>query len=464
MGSLTAAFGLLLSFFPPVVTPSYLWALGGLVIETVGISLGAMTIAFAISLPLSLAAGLRLRGSKTVSAALTAFRAIPDLTLAILCVILFGVGTGAGLVALTLYYTAAVTKMFADILKTAPRGPLEALSGVGASRLQVALVGLIPLKQADLLTYGAYEFESALRASIVIGAVGGGGLGSELVGSLAAFDFKRVTTQILALVAVVGVIDRATVWLRRHPRWLGAIVPVGAAAVIVYGPRLFAVGHAVQVIGDMFPPEITAQGWAELPKRLWETVWMALAGTAGAIVVAALAAPAIARTLSPAWLAWPLRRLMELLRTIPEIVWGLLLIAVSGVGPTAGALALGVHSTGSLARLFADALDNAPRQPQIAIAATGASPLVVGAFATAPLALGPLAAHALFRLEWNLRMATVLGLIGAGGIGQALYNAQQLFFYRQMVGYILITWVLVAAVDAASGAVRRRYGLFQSIA
>jgi phosphonate transport system permease protein len=464
MGSLTAALRLLLSFFPPVVTPSYLWALGGLVIETVGISLGAMTIAFAISLPLSLAAGLRLRGSKTVSAALTAFRAIPDLTLAILCVILFGVGTGAGLVALTLYYTAAVTKMFADILKTAPRGPLEALSGVGASRLQVALVGLIPLKQADLLTYGAYEFESALRASIVIGAVGGGGLGSELVGSLAAFDFKRVTTQILALVAVVGVIDRATVWLRRHPRWLGAIVPVGAAAVIVYGPRLFAVGHAVQVIGDMFPPEITAQGWAELPERLWETVWMALAGTAGAIVVAALAAPAIARTLSPAWLAWPLRRLMELLRTIPEIVWGLLLIAVSGVGPTAGALALGVHSTGSLARLFADALDNAPRQPQIAIAATGASPLVVGAFATAPLALGPLAAHALFRLEWNLRMATVLGLIGAGGIGQALYNAQQLFFYRQMVGYILITWVLVAAVDAASGALRRRYRLSKSTA
>jgi phosphonate transport system permease protein len=153
---------------------------------------------------------------------------------------------------------------------------------------------------------------------------------------------------------------------------------------------------------------------------------------------------------------------MELLRTIPEIVWGLLLIAVSGVGPTAGAVALGVHSTGSLARLFADALDNAPRQPQAAIAATGASPLVVGAFATAPLALGPLAAHALFRLEWNLRMATVLGLIGAGGIGQALYNAQQLFFYRQMVGYILITWALVAAVDAASSAVRRRYRLTQS--
>ena len=454
--------GLFASFFPPVLTPSYLWALGGLVIETLGLSLGAMTIAFAISLPLGVAAGLRLRGSKTLLAVLTAFRAIPDLTLAILCVIVFGVGTGAGLVALTLYYTAAVTKMFADILNTAPRRPLEALSAVGASRLQAALVGLLPLKQADLLTYGAYEFESALRASIVIGAVGGGGLGSELVGSLAAFDFKRVTTQILALVLVVGVIDRGTVWLRRHPRWLVGLLPVGIGAVIAYGPRLFALGHAAQVFGDMFPPEITAQGWAELPQRLWETIWMALAGTLGAVAAASVAAPAIARTLAPSWLAWPIRRVMELLRTIPEVVWGLLLIAVSGVGPTAGALALGVHSTGSLARLFADALDNAPRQPQVAIAATGASPLVVGAFATAPLALGPLAAHALFRLEWNLRMATVLGLIGAGGVGQALYNAQQLFFYRQMVGYILITWALVAAVDAASGAIRRRYRLSQT--
>jgi len=463
MGSgVGGALGLLLSFFPPVLTPSYLGALGGLVVETLGMSLGAMTIAFALSLPLSLAAALRLPGSKTLLAVLTAFRAIPDLTLAVLCVILFGIGTGAGLVALTLYYTVAVTKIFADILNTAQRGPLEALSAVGASRLQVALFGLLPLKQADLLTYGAYEFESAVRASIIIGAVGGGGIGSELVGSLASFDFKRVTTQILALALVVGVIDRATAWLSRRPRWLGALIPVGAAAIVVYGPRFFAVGHAVKVFGDMFPPEITAQGWAALPEQLWQTLWMALAGTAGAIVFASLAAPAIARAISPAWLAWPLRRLMELLRTIPEIVWGLLLIAVSGVGPTAGALALGIHSTGSLARLFADALDNAPRQPQVALAATGASPLVVGAFATLPLALGPLAAHALFRLEWNLRMATVLGLIGAGGVGQALYDAQQLFFYRQMVAYILITWGLVAAVDAASSAVRRRYRLSQS--
>src|ERR1700761_4952919 len=190
---------LLASFFPPVLTPSYLLALRGPVLETLGLTLGAMTIAFAISLPLGVAAGLRLPGTRALLGALAAFRAIPDLTLAILCVILFGIGPGAGLVALALYYTAAVAKMFSDILRTAPRRPLDALAGTGASRLQIALYGLIPLKQGDLLSYGAYEFESALRASVVIGAVGGGGLGSELVGSLASFDFRHVSTLLLVL-------------------------------------------------------------------------------------------------------------------------------------------------------------------------------------------------------------------------------------------------------------------------
>ncbi len=454
-------FSLLLSFFPPVLTPHYLLALREPVLETLGLTLGAMTIAFAVSIPLGVAAGLRLRGSTAILTGLAAFRSIPDLTLAILCVILFGVGPGAGMVALALYYTAAVAKMFSDILRTAPRRPLDALAGTGATRLQIALYGLIPLKQGDLLTYGAFEFESALRASVVIGAVGGGGLGGELVGSLSAFDFRHVSTLILVLVILIAGLDRVATWLRRHPRWLLALPPLGLVALWIYSPRLFALGHAAQVLSDMVPPQITAQGWAELPQRVWETVWMAVTGTLGAVAAAMVFGAASARSIAPAWLSIPVRRLMELMRTIPEIVWGLVLIAVAGVGPTAGAWALGLHSAGSLSRLFADTLDNAPRAPQVAIAGTGASALMVGAYATAPLALGPLAAHSLFRLEWNLRMATVLGLIGAGGVGQALYNAQQLFFYKQMLAYVIVTWVLVASMDFASERLRRRYKLSQ---
>ena len=260
-----------------------------------------MLLAFAVSLPLGVMAGLRLPGTRALLAVLSAVRAIPDLTLAILCVILLGVGPGAGLAALAIYYSAAVAKMFADILRTAPREPLQALASTGASRLQVALFGLLPLKRADLLTYGAFEFESALRASVVIGAVGGGGIGTELVGSLAAFDFRHVTTQILVLVALVAGLDRAAGAIKRRPRWAIVLAPFGLVALFVYAPRLFAVDHAVQVVGEMIPPRLTAQGWAELPQRIGETIWMALAGTAGAVVVGLLAGAAGARSSGGRW-------------------------------------------------------------------------------------------------------------------------------------------------------------------
>jgi phosphonate transport system permease protein len=289
--------------------------------------------------------------------------------------------------------------------------------------------------------------------------VGGGGLGGELVGSLAAFDFPRVTTQILLLVALVAILDQVAAWLRQHPRWLLALIPVGAFALTQYLPHLFALDHAVHVFAQMLPPELTANQWLTLGQRLWETAWMAIAATTGAVIIAIFAGLMSARNLAPGWLAWPVRRAMEFLRSVPEVVWGLVLITVIGVGPTAGAVALCLHSAGCLARLFAESLENAPATPQRAIEATGASTVVVAAYATFPLSLGPLAVHSLFRLEWNLRMATVMGLIGAGGIGQALYEAQQLFFYRQMLAYILITWGLVALADRASETTRRHYNL-----
>jgi phosphonate transport system permease protein len=455
---------LLAAFFPPDLRPSYLLALAPTVAETVGLAFGAMFLAFVVSLPLGVVAALNLRGARGLLAALGALRAIPDLTLAILCVVLFGVGPGAGLVALAVYYAAGVAKMFADLLRTAPQAPLQALRAAGASRLQTALFGLLPLKRDDLLAYGAYEFECALRASVIVGAVGGGGLGAELTGSLTAMDFPRVATQIIVLVILAAAFDALAARLRRKPGWLLVLAPLGLAAAVAYAPRLVSLGHAAQTFAEMWPPQMTREGWAALPQRMVETIWMAGAGTGGAVAAALVAGAAGARNLSPPWLAWPARRLMEVLRAIPEVVWGLLLIATAGVGPVAGAWALGLHSAGCLARLFADALENAPAAPQAAIAATGASRFKVFAFATGPLTIGPLAAHSLFRFEWNLRMATVLGVIGAGGVGQALYEAQQLFFYRQMLAYLLITVLLVAAVDRASEGLRRRYGLLQAIA
>jgi phosphonate transport system permease protein len=393
-----------------------------------------------------------------VQALLSGIRAIPDLTLAIFCVILVGVGPAAGMIALAIFYSAAVSKIFGDLFRTADNAPLEALRATGASRFQVGLFGLLPLKSPDLLTYGSYELESAIRASVIVGAVGGGGLGAELVGTLNAFDFQRTTTLILVLVLLVAAIDQMTVRLRRHLASMLFLAPGALYALWYFLPEHSSLRHAARTIAEMFPPRLDAKAWATIPRLLAETAEMALLGTALSVALALPFGLLSARTVAPWFVAMPVRRFLEALRAIPEVVWGLVLVAVAGVGPTAGILALGLHSAGSLGRLFAESFENVRPEPVLAMAATGASPLAVASYATVPLALGPLGVHSLFRLEWNLRQATVVGMIGAGGIGQALFEAQQLFFYQQMMAYLIITWVIVLAVDRASERTRRRIG------
>lgn len=461
MDSLASSLSILLGFFPPDLSLHYLVALIEPVLESIGMTAGAMLIAYLLSLPIGLYLGSKASGTGIVHAALSGARAIPDLTLAIFCVIFVGIGPAAGMIAMAIFYTAAVAKIFGDLFRTADNRPLEALRATGASPAQVAVFGLLPLKLRDLLTYGSYEFESAIRASVIVGAVGGGGLGAELVGTLNAFDFHRTTTLMLVLVIMVAAIDQITVRLRHNPVWLLFLVPAGAYALWFFAPEQASFVHAGKTIAAMFPPELGSSDWARVPRLLAETGAMAVFGTVFGIALALPLGLLSARNVAPSFLALPARRFLEALRAVPEVVWGLVLVAVAGIGPVAGIMALGLHSAGCLGRLFAESFENVRPAPVLAIASTGASGLAIASYATIPLAVAPLGVHALFRFEWNLRQATVVGMIGAGGIGQALFEAQQLFFYRQMIAYLLITWVIVLAVDRASGWTRKRVGWMQ---
>jgi phosphonate transport system permease protein len=461
MERLLNSLSILRGFFPPDLSPHYLAALIEPVMESIGMTAAAMLLAYLISLPLGLFLAARGSGTGIVHAVLSGVRAIPDLTLAIFCVIFVGVGPAAGTIAMAIFYTASVSKIFGDLLRTADNGPLEALRATGASPIQTSVFGLVQLKLSDLLTYGSYEFESAIRASVIVGAVGGGGLGAELVGTLNAFDFQRTTTLLLVLVLMVAAIDQITVRLRRRPVWLLLFVPLAAYALWHYLPEQTSLMHAGRTIAAMFPPEIGADAWAHVPRLLAETGEIALFGTLFGALLALPLGLMSARNVTPPLLACAARRILEVARAVPEVVWGLVLVAVAGVGPVAGIIALGLHSAGCLGRLYAESFENVRPAPVMAVASTGASTVAVASFATIPLALAPLSVHTLFRLEWNLRQAAVVGMIGAGGIGQALFEAQQLFFYRQMIAYVFITWALVLAVDRVSAWTRKKIGWMQ---
>ncbi|HXY79073.1 MAG TPA: ABC transporter permease subunit [Candidatus Bathyarchaeia archaeon] len=456
-GRIGAFFHFVGQFFPPELSWHYISYLGTPIAETLAMAAGSVFVAILIAIPLSLVIGTRMPGSRLLYAALAAIRSIPDLTMAIFCVILVGLGRGAGLFALIIYYSAAMAKVFGEIFLSADPRPLDALRATGASRISLAAFGLIPLKLSDAFSYGIYELESAMRASVIVGAVGAGGIGTELVGSLNAFDYPRITTLILVLVALIVFVDRFCWLVRRHPAALVVLPPAGIVSVVFCWPHIFAFHHAVDTFSRMLPPQLAAAQWHRVPALVIQTLGIAAGGTLGAAILAVLVSPAATRGIAPRPVVMFVRRVLDFARAVPEIVWGLLFVTFVVGGAWAGIFALGLHSFGVLGKLFAESLENVPPDPIRALEATGAPRVAVAAFGNYPLAFGPIVVHALFRFEWNVRAATVLGLIGAGGIGEALFDAQEMFFYRQMFAYLLVTCVMVGVLDYASTRLRKRY-------
>jgi phosphonate transport system permease protein len=147
--------------------------------------------------------------------------------------------------------------------------------------------------------------------------------------------------------------------------------------------------------------------------------------------------------------------LLNALRSVPELVWAALMVIAAGLGPFAGALALALHTTGVLGRLFAEALENAPPAPEAALADAGSGPVPAFAYGTLPLVLPQWLAYTLYRWEMNIRMAAVLGFVGAGGLGQMLYYHLSIFQQAQAATVLLAVLLLVFAVDAFSSRLRR---------
>jgi phosphonate transport system permease protein len=435
------------NFFPPDLSPHYLSSLALPIAQTIGMACAGMLLALAFGVPLAVAVATRAPGARAISTALAALRAIPDLTLAILAVVLLGLGPAAGIAALAIFYTAMVGKVFAELLLASPQPPIDALRATGAPRVSVAAFGMIPMMFGDLMTFGMYSFECAMRASIIVGAVGGGGIGTELVGAINALDYHRATTLILVLLVIIAAVDFFGMAVRRHPRIGWFLLPFGVVTLWLDRPQLFALGHAASTFAKMLPPELAPRDFAALPTLLWQTAEIAIFGTALGALLGFIGGLIAARGVVPFGIVAVTRRFLDAARAIPELVWGLILVVSVGVGPVAGIFALGLHTAGVLGKLYAEAFENVDRSPVTSIMATGAPKAATVAFAIVPLAFGPIAVNTLFRFEWNVRAAAVLGMIGAGGIGQALFLAQQLFFYKTMAAYVVITWVIVMAVD-----------------
>lgn len=210
-------------------------------------------------------------------------------------------------------------------------------------------------------------------------------------------------------------------------------------------------------IGELLVPETSARFLNKLWWATLETAAMSALGTLIAAVLGlALAVPASkAYASDPARWRGLTRLLLNALRSIPELVWAALLLISAGLGPFAGTLALALHTSGVLGRLFAESFENAPSGPAFALRTRGISEAKVFWYATFPQVLPQLLSYTLYRWENNIRAAAVLGVVGAGGLGQMLAYHMGLFQMGETSSVLIAMMLLVAAVDALSYWARR---------
>ena len=250
----------------------------------------------------------------------------------------------------------------------------------------------------------------------------------------------------------------ASAWSLDLLLWGGLIIILMAAFNRVDLPNithLFSNTENMRNYGrDFLNPDLT--NWRSLVGQMWLTVQIALWGTFLAVFLAVPLSLMASRNLSPAWLVWPVRRVMDLLRSIPDLVIGTLFIVAVGLGPLAGVLAIALNTAGVLAKLFSEAVESIDRGPIEGVKATGAGPLHEITWGVIPQVAPLWTSFALYRFESNSRAATVLGLIGAGGIGQVLFESLQAFDYRTVSTIAIIIVVAVTLIDMLSQAMRKR--------
>jgi len=271
-----------------------------------------------------------------------------------------------------------------------------------------------------------------------------------------------------------------------RPRpWLALWAPAGAIVLIVWSSRgtQVDVGALTSVeawremwayASRLFPPDLSGAAVRDAAQGAIETFAISLVGSVLAVLIGLPLSLFASRTLLFRGLLYearPLPRLektarltifgtakavLNVLRTVPELVWAMIFVFMVGLGPFPGVLALGVHTGGVLGKLFGEVIEDVDPAPLDALQATGASRFRILVYGVLPQALPQFVAYALYRWEVNIRVAAMMGFVGAGGLGQRIHVAISLFHEHQLLTLILAIYVIVTVVDALSAYLRAR--------
>lgn len=504
--SLQSAGEFFAAFWPPRTDAEFLQRLLQATLVTVSIATVATVLAILLAAPLAVMVSSRLSLSSrgrtmrpfaracrgTLRGILLFLRSVPELIWALLFVGITGLGATAGIMGLLITNVGILAKNYAEIMESGEASISGNLLDNGNSRTKTLLYATVPECLPELLSYSIYRWECTLRTSVVLGFVGAGGLGQELLISIRQLSSPEVFSIILVFIILVFLADTLSASLRRHlshhaaperPRrtlftdqsaWLSRALMGGVLLLVFTGflaidwqldqwLKSNSLARTRDFVFGFLPPDTSSDLWRRLGAGAIETLNMAFAGTALACIVAMLSSyllfvadrknPGAVRSATVGLV----RGVQVILRSIPELVWAMLLIILAGIGPFTGTLALFLASVGVLSRLYSECLDNQDAAAFDSLILNGSRPLVAPLWSTLVQARSQLISYSLYRWEHNLRAATLMGIVGAGGVGQELFLRLSVFQFDKVAACIVVIVVMVALADGISHFLRHRY-------
>jgi phosphonate transport system permease protein len=418
-------------------------------------------------------------------------RAIHELIWGLFFVNIWGLDPCSAIAAIAIPFGAITAKVFAEILDDTPRQPLTALLNSGVAPIPAFFYSLFPQALPNLLSYIFYRFECSLRSAAVLGIIGAGGLGYQILISLQSLKYQELWTFFYTLILLNGLVDWTSAQARqriaqpRSPKntlvrlpqhWgLGGGLIATIASFLYLQPNYNKLWSArsqkllQEFLTGMMPPDWTVgqQLWEPTIETLAMSVVAMFLAAFGGLFLAFLAARNFTRStiglsaiglsaIGLSAIGFGLSRFILLVsRAIPAPIWALVILYVMFPGILPGAIALGLHNLGILGRLMAEVIENLDRRPLEALQTTGATKVGVFLYGVLPLTIPQFLAYSLYRWEVCLRETVIVGLVGAGGLGRLLTEQLTSFDYRSLIVTLIAFLVLTFGVDGLSGVLRR---------
>jgi phosphonate ABC transporter permease subunit PhnE len=465
----------------------------GKLIETIAIGLLATVFSTLLAIPLSFLAAhnimSRAPGGNAIYYAMRTFlnvvRAVDTVIWGLIVIVWVGLGTFAGVIALTIHSVAALGKLYSEEIEHIDPGPVEAVTATGANLLQVIRYAVVPQIIPPFLAYTLLRWDINMRAATIVGFVAGGGIGFFVIETIRMGGYREYAAALWSVAIVIIVVDylsarwrasiledkpRPTQEARRWRAFRTAVYVVLGLALFIYSWNVTRINLKdlfqpaptfIRLVRDFITIDLQPATLETVIKQMLITIFQALLATTLGGVFAVPASFLAAKNLTgrsrlSAWIYYAMRSLFNVLRSIEALLYVAIFVFWVGIGPFAGMLALAVTSFALLGKLFSEAIENIELGPMEAITAVGANRLQVIAFAVLPQIVPPFVSYLIYQWDINIRMATIIGFAGGGGIGLVLSSFFGMLQYHKAGTVVLFIVVVVALMDFASAKLREK--------